>query len=137
MALNPENRNVGYLLGRLFYTLERLQAVAIEADTGIGAKYFNSAMTTPKMIFPTLTRLSQKHLAKLQKTSKGAAIGFDKAMTEIMDKLPDQLPTHLDMQDQSAFLLGYYHQKAANIAASLAKKAAKAETAGDDMPDEE
>ena len=137
VALNPENRNVGYLLGRLFYTLERLQAVAIEADTGIGAKYFNSAMTTPKMIFPTLTRLSQKHLAKLQKTSKGAAIGFDKAMTEIMDKLPDQLPTHLDMQDQSAFLLGYYHQKAANIAAGLAKKAAKAETAGDDMPDEE
>lgn len=101
-----------YLLGRLFAVLESLQE---QANPGINAtirdKYFSSASATPAIVFPTLIRLAQAHLKKL---NVGGRIHFDRRIGEIMAQIGTSYPARLNLQDQGVFQLGYYHQKQAN-----------------------
>ena len=106
--LNEETNYQPYLLGRLFAVLEGLQE---KANPGINAtirdKYFSSASATPAIAFPTLIRLAQAHLKKLD---TGARIYYDKQLGEIMGRIDVNYPTRLSLQDQGVFQLGYYHQ---------------------------
>ncbi len=108
VALNKESKSVPYHLGRWFAVLEGIQQ---EANPGINAtirdKYFSSAASTPAAIFALLVQLSQKHLAKL---SEGQNIFYNKLIQEIVDHIPDELPTRLSLPEQASFYLGYYHQ---------------------------
>ena len=108
VSLN-ETTNVPYLLGRLFSVLEAVQKAA---NPGINAtikdRYFNAACATPGMAFPTLLRLSQKHLRKL---NDGLATYYDNQITELMAQLPESgFPARLSLPDQGKFAIGYYHQ---------------------------
>lgn len=86
VSLN-ETTNVPYLLGRLFSVLEAVQKAANPGiNTTIKDRYFNAACATPGMSFPTLLRLSQKHLRKL---NDGLATHYDKQITELMAQLPE------------------------------------------------
>jgi len=106
--LNEETNYQPYLLGRLFAVLEGLQE---KANPGINAtirdKYFSSASATPAIAFPTLIRLAQAHLKKLD---TGARIYYDKQLGEIMGHIDASYPARLSLQDQGVFQLGYYHQ---------------------------
>lgn len=106
--LNEETNYQPYLLGRLFAVLEGLQE---KANPGINAtirdKYFSSASATPAIAFPTLIRLAQAHLKKLD---TGARIYYDKQLGEIMGRIDVNYPARLSLQDQGVFQLGYYHQ---------------------------
>jgi len=66
MALDTENKNSAYLLGRLFAVLEKAQQ---EASPGINAtikdKFWGSASATPKIVFPQMLNLANHHLAKI------------------------------------------------------------------------
>ncbi len=100
-----------YLLGRLFSVLEAIQSAA---NPGINAtivdKYFNSASTNPATIFPTLIKLSQAHLTKLNRRDAGLAIFYRKQLGDIYDVLGAQLPQRLTLAQQGSFQLGYYQQ---------------------------
>ena len=110
MSLNPESSSIPYQLGRLFSVLEDIQQKANPGiNTTIKDKYFNSASATPAAVFPTLVRLSQKHLRKLEK-KKGLKIMLEKQMGEIIDHLGAEFPRQINLQEQGSFLLGYYHQ---------------------------
>ena len=108
VSLN-ETTNVPYLLGRLFSVLEAVQKAANPGiNTTIKDRYFNAACATPGMSFPTLLRLSQKHLRKL---NDGLATHYDKQITELMAQLPESgFPARLSLPDQGQFTIGYYHQ---------------------------
>ena len=108
VSLN-ETTNVPYLLGRLFSVLEAVQKAANPGiNTTIKDRYFNAACATPGMAFPTLLRLSQKHLRKL---NDGLATYYDSQITELMAQLPESgFPARLSLPDQGKFSIGYYHQ---------------------------
>lgn len=108
VSLN-ETTNVPYLLGRLFSVLEAVQKAANPGiNTTIKDRYFNAACATPGMSFPTLLRLSQKHLRKL---NDGLATHYDKQITELMAQLPESgFPARFSLPDQGKFTIGYYHQ---------------------------
>jgi CRISPR-associated protein Csd1 len=63
-------------------------------------------------VFPQLLRNAQNHIGKMQKeeNKKGIAIWGEKNLGEILFSI-DSIPTHLDLQAQGRFVLGYYHQR--------------------------
>jgi CRISPR-associated protein Csd1 len=108
VSLDVTNSNVGYRLGRLFATLEKIQQ---EANPGINAtirdKFYGSASSTPVTVFGNLMRLKNHHLAKLE--NRGRAINMERIIGEIMESVAD-FPPHLKLEDQGRFAIGYYHQ---------------------------
>ena len=106
--LDKDNNNQGYLCGRLFAVLDKIQEDANNISS-IRERYMNAASATPSTVFATILNLSQHHAEKL---NEGRKISFEKIKQEIFDKLPaDGFPTHLDLQDQGRFFVGYYHQR--------------------------
>jgi CRISPR-associated protein Csd1 len=109
MSLDTTNSNVGYRLGRLFATLEKIQE---EASPGINAtirdRFYGSASSTPVAAFPHLMKLKNHHLSKLE--NRGRAVNLEKLIGEIVDGLSD-FPGHLSLPDQGRFAVGYYHQR--------------------------
>ena len=106
--LDKENKNQGYLCGRLFAVLDKIQRDATGRNS-IKERYMNSASSTPATVFATILNLSSHHSDKLSDTRK---IYFEKLKQEIMDKISsDGFPPHLDLQDQGRFFVGYYHQQ--------------------------
>lgn len=108
IMLDKENQNRGYLCGRLFAVLEKIQEDANGIHT-IRERYMNSVSATPAMVFATLLNLSSHHLEKL---NTGVQVYYEKLKQEIISKLDaNGFPSHLDLQDQGRFFVGYYHQR--------------------------
>ena len=111
MALDKENKEPAYLLGRLFAVLEKVQKDAIpNANATIKDRYFGAASATPKIVFPQLLRMSQNHIAKTKKEKPAWAINSDKQIGEIFQNI-NEFPAHLSLNDQGLFAIGYYHQR--------------------------
>lgn len=106
--LDKENQNPGYLCGRLFAVLDKIQEDANNIHT-IRERYMNSASTTPASVFATLLNLSTHHQEKL---NAGRQVYYEKWKQEIISKMnADGFPSHLELQDQGRFFVGYYHQR--------------------------
>lgn len=108
VKLNEESKYCPYVLGRLFAVLEAVQDAANpNLNTTIKDRYFSSACATPAVVFPTLVKLAQKHLQKLE---KGSRTFYNQQITALMSKLDETFPTRMTLPEQGAFELGYYHQ---------------------------
>ena len=108
IMLDKENNNQGYLCGRLFAVLDKIQEDANNISS-IRERYMNAASATPSAVFATILNLSVHHSEKLE---EGRRIYFEKLKQEILDKVSaDGFPTHLDRQDQGRCFVGYYHQR--------------------------
>ena len=107
VMLDDKNTNQGYLCGRLFAVLDKIQDEANNQHS-IRERYMNSASSTPAAVFATILNLSYHHSEKL---NEGRRVWFEKIKQEIVDKIsPDGFPAHLDLQDQGRFFVGYYQQ---------------------------
>jgi len=107
--LDNENTNQGYLCGRLFAVLDRIQEKANNQHS-IRERYMNSASSTPAAVFSTILNLSNHHLEKLN--NEGQRIYYEKLKQEIISKIDaDGFKAQLDLQDQGRFFIGYYHQR--------------------------
>lgn len=107
IMLDKDNTNQGYLCGRLFAVLDKIQGEA-NGQHSIKERYMNAASATPAAVFATILNLSSHHSEKL---SEGRIVIFEKIKQEIIDKISaDGFPAHLDLQDQGRFFVGYYHQ---------------------------
>ena len=113
MAVNKETKEISYVLGRLFSVLEDIQQNAIpEINATIKKRYFNSACTTPAAAFPILLKLTNSHIGKFEKPK---AIYFKKKLSALMDQIemPNTgmpFPKRLNLEEQGAFVLGYYQE---------------------------
>lgn len=107
VMLDDKNTNQGYLCGRLFAVLDKIQDEANNQHS-IRERYMNSASATPAAVFATILNLSYHHSEKL---NDGRKVWFEKIKQEIVDKIsPNGFPAHLDLQDQGRFFVGYYQQ---------------------------
>jgi CRISPR-associated protein Csd1 len=112
-ALDMEQSEIPYRLGRLFAVLERIQQQAMPGiNATIRDRYYGAASTTPVAVFTTLLRLKNAHLKKL---TDGAANYFERLIGEVVGPLTD-FPRQLTLPDQGRFALGYYHQRQAFFA---------------------
>lgn len=117
VSLNPDERNIGYLLGRLFAVLEKAQRLA---ETGTGgtstvSRKIASAAATPGVVFPRMMALCPRHHEKAMRMDgkKGLVILNKKRLVDISDMLDPKIgfPMHLDLKNQGLFFLGYYQQQ--------------------------
>jgi CRISPR-associated protein Csd1 len=110
VALDLTNDNSGYLLGRLFAVLEKIQE---EASPGINAtirdRFYGAASSTPVTVFPQLLKLKNHHLSKLE--NAGRRVNFERILAGVFDGIGVDMPSHLPMEDQARFAIGYYHQR--------------------------
>ncbi|MDR3162355.1 MAG: type I-C CRISPR-associated protein Cas8c/Csd1 [Helicobacteraceae bacterium] len=108
VALDKDQPSIGYQLGRLFAALEKIQE---EASPGINAtirdRYYGAACSSPASVFPTLLRLKNHHIAKID---VGRGVNLEKLLGEIVERL-DDFPAHLKLLEQGKFAIGYYHQR--------------------------
>ena len=108
IMLDKENTNQGYLCGRLFAVIDKLQNDANHIHS-IRERYMNAASSTPATVFATILNLSAIHANNLN--NEGSRIFYDKLKQEIISKInADGFPSHLDLQDQGRFFVGYYQQ---------------------------
>ena len=108
IMLDKENNNQGYLCGRLFAVLDKIQEDANNISS-IRERYMNAASATPSAVFATILNLSVHHSEKF---NEGRKVYFEKLKQEIIEKMSaDGFPSHLDLQDQGRFFVGYYHQR--------------------------
>ncbi len=109
VMLDKNNTNHGYLCGRLFAVLDKIQEDANNQHS-IRERYMNSASSTPAAVFSTILNLSNYHLEKLE--NEGRRIYFEKLKQEIIDKIDaDGFRSQLSLQDQGRFFVGFYHQR--------------------------
>jgi CRISPR-associated protein Csd1 len=131
MSLNEQSTYAPYVLGQLFAVLEKVQQEAIgDVNASIKDRYFTSACASPASVFPILLRLSQHHV---EKAEYGQA--RDKRIETILNKLDieiNPIPARLTLDEQGAFILGYYHERK-DLWTSKGKKA----TADNNSPDKQ
>jgi CRISPR-associated protein Csd1 len=112
MPLNEQSTIPAYVLGRLFAVLEKVQQEAIGSmNASIKDRYFTSACATPASVFPVLLRLSQHHIAKAE-----FGHASDRRIQDLLNLLDIEhspFPSHLTLDEQGLFILGYYQQRAA------------------------
>ena len=110
MALDLDNTDTAYLLGRWFATLENIQK---KSHPGINAtikdRYYGAISSSPVSVFGALDKLKNHHLSKLENT--GAKVNKERLLGEIIAKLPANLPNQLALHEQATFAIGYYHQR--------------------------
>ena len=109
MSLDKSNKDHGYLTGRLFAVLEKIQETANpNINATIRDRFYGAASSSPVTVFPQLLKLKNHHLSKID--SKGIKIFYEKDVGEIIDLL-EAFPQHLTLNEQAAFAIGYYHQR--------------------------
>lgn len=122
VALNEsKTTDLPYRLGRLFAVLEALQLEAFrdnnnrdsKPNTTIKDQFFSSACAMPAVAFPIIVDRAQKYLRKLKaKNKEGLARYYSDMMDDIIGNFEEKrYPTHLSLEDQGIFQIGYYHQR--------------------------
>lgn len=108
VKINEENKDRAYVLGRIFSVLEDIQEKANPGiNTTIRDRYFNSACTTPSVVFPVLLRLKNSHIRKIDNI--GLKKKYEELLTELSGRL-NEYPARLTLEEQGMFILGYYHE---------------------------
>ena len=110
MSLNLKSTDKAYNLGRLFAVLEKLQETANKNST-IRGRFFASASTNPKLVFPSLLNLAQHHIEKVDSEQNDLASKYDADISKLLWSLNNEFPAVLNLEEQGLFILGYYHQR--------------------------
>ena len=124
-VLDVECTNNAYCLGRLFATLEKIQADAIgKPNATITDRFYGAASATPVVVFAPLLRKAQHHVAKFE---EGLQTYWGKPIQSILALLKpaDAFPSTMTLEEQGLFALGYYHQRAALYQGKPAEKTAE------------
>ena len=116
VALDPNNDNKGYVLGRLFAAYEHVQTAALgqKVNATIKDKFYGAAAAQPRKIFWLLEKGSANHLSKVGKQAQSHRVFLEKQIGAIMEKMTpegDPFPASLSSEEQALFGLGYYHQR--------------------------
>lgn len=134
--LDTTNANQGYLLGRMFACVERMQDLALgDVNASVTDRFFSSACATPQAVFPRLLKNEVHHFAKATDGERpgaarrvhaligeiagllvGPANNFEpnESVTTFMKRSGGRIggfPAFLPMEEQGLFVLGYHQQR--------------------------
>ncbi len=117
MELDANKPDIAYQCGRIFAILEAIQRRSIKDNSNdesdstptIKDHYFSSASSTPALVFPRLSRLSQYHLAKVK--SPQLRNYFERELSHAMSSKGFAFPLRLTLNEQASFIVGYYQQR--------------------------
>lgn len=107
VALDRNNSEPGYRLGRLFAVLENIDNPEGKRNRTLADRYYGAASTRPGTVFPRLMSMAQHHSGQL---TPGLARYFDQEIGQVVDGL-GVFPSTLSLDQQGLFAIGYYHQK--------------------------
>jgi CRISPR-associated protein Csd1 len=116
-AMDPNNDNQGYVLGRLMATLERLQQAAIgDVNASVVDKFFSGASAHPRSVFVRLLKNARHHAKKAGGDAKSAGLAFylERLMDEMADRFDPKnngFPANLNLEEQGLFVLGYHQMR--------------------------
>lgn len=116
VALDRENTNPGYVLGRLFAVMERAQEAAVgETNTTIRGRYIGAASSTPIRVFQPLFLNFEHHLDKLKRDQRGLYAflqhEFNETAKLLEPKGDETIPTTLSVGDQVNFFVGFHQEQ--------------------------
>ncbi|MYB16032.1 MAG: type I-C CRISPR-associated protein Cas8c/Csd1 [Chloroflexi bacterium] len=112
IALESEHPSPAYHCGRLLAVIEDVQRAALPGvNATVVDRYFGAASSTPAVVFGTLLRGAQPHLARLERDRPGAYVNLQRSLEQVMARIGDW-PATLALEEQALFSLGYYHQRA-------------------------
>lgn len=117
VALDPIHPNRGYLLGRLFAVYEQIQRAALgkNVNATIKDKFYGSASAQPRNVFPLLDSGAANHLSKIGKQeSYKLKSYYERKLGEIINLMEpgdNPFPVSLSTEDQTLFVIGYFHQR--------------------------
>lgn len=124
--LDPNLNHPAYICGRLLALYDGLQYQAQgEVNANVSDRYYSLASTYPALAFPKLSELGLRHLKKLRRDNRGAAVNIEKEIQEIHTRLAAAgatFPPPLSIEDQGRFAIGYHHQRADSMARAMARK---------------
>lgn len=141
--LDEKQDNPAYLSGRLFAVLESLQRSTYPKDelpnTTFFHRYFAGAVTNPRVALVQGCQLYPAWLKKLDSAAqerhagpamrekaeraRRAASRYRARIRELYDRLGKAVEPLADVESQSWFVLGYFHQQAHDIRMAKAGKA--------------
>jgi CRISPR-associated protein Csd1 len=129
-GLDPDLASPPYQCGRMFAVLEDIQRAALGRDvnTTIADKYLPAATTAPLAILTMLRKNANGHLRRIRRTSGGAYHNLSARLDEVLGHITpggtsgSGIPATLPLAGQAEFILGYHHQRAADLAAARARK---------------
>lgn len=128
-GLNPDLPILPYQCGRMFAVLEQIQRAALGRDvnTTIADKYMSAAIATPLPILTMLRKNANGHLKRMRRTNEGAYYALSSRLDEVVARIPGDpgIPAALGLEGQGEFILGYHHQRAADIADARARSEQK------------
>jgi CRISPR-associated protein Csd1 len=124
-GLDPDLPRPPYQCGRMFAVLEQIQRAALggQVNTTIADKYLPAATATPLAILTMLRKNANGHLKRLRRSSTGAYYALNSRLDEVLEHLSAEsgIPATLSLAGQAEFILGYHHQRAADLAAARAR----------------
>jgi CRISPR-associated protein Csd1 len=108
MIIDPLNSNIGYRLGRLFATLEKID---IEANPGVEHTlhriHYGEALSRPSSTFAGLIDTAKGQLSKIKDAELGGKLG--KLLAYLSEDIR-AIPLILSPSDQSMFMAGHTKQ---------------------------
>ncbi|BDG59301.1 CRISPR-associated Csd1 family protein [Caldinitratiruptor microaerophilus] len=136
MQLDRTQRDPAYHCGRLLAVLEEIQHAAVPgAKATLLDRFYGAASASPATVFGTLFRTAQSHLGKLRKDRPRLYNVFQQRLMEVQESIT-YFPATLNLGEQALFTLGYYHQRAADLAAARARSQKAEDTETDESDDE-
>jgi CRISPR-associated protein Csd1 len=140
-GLDPDIPKPSYQCGRMFAVLDEIQRAALGSNinTTIADKYLAAATVTPLAILTMLHKNADGHMKRLRRTSRGAHTALGARLDDVMARLDGDtgIPGTLDLAGQAEFIIGYHHQRAADIAAARARAERNKGNSTDDDGDSE
>ena len=112
--------NPAYVCGRLMAVLESLQYAALgSVNSNVIDRYFSAAAAEPSRILLgiLLPQAQKAYLGKLRRQKPGLCFYYEDKIRSLTTYLNPAMPKKLTLEAQADFLLGFYHQKAADTAA--------------------
>ena len=127
-GLDPNCLNPAYLAGRLFAVLESVQRAANTADgqpnTTFFDRYFSGAIANPRIAIIQGNQQSSAWLKKIRSTKPAAFNALRRRLGELTALCAaSPFPARITTEEQSMFIIGYYHQRADDLARVRAGKA--------------
>lgn len=130
-SLDPGQDHAAYLCGRLLAMYDGLQYAA-SGDVGVTVadRYYSLAATHPQIAFPKIVELGLRHMRKLRRDNRGAAIAIERDIQDVLKRIEAdtaKFPTSLSLEGQGRFALGFHHQRGDSMARAREKKQQKQE----------